>query len=341
MSAKARRIALFLPATMACLSAAPSVPAFYWYLGPCADGRSTVVRIKALALTYQSCWFFVNASANNSHGRFSSSNTSMVKSAAKVGDYYVYESVVDSLFWQKDHIVSLNFGISKSKYQANIDFSQLLLNVFENVNPTKDIGVQFFYKDEIHELQRNLYAYDPRVDSSRRQIYHDCFESAGTLQGVNLSSRRVPIEGIHLDYTNPFLAPKEDPKAEIRLVSYASDFSEISVDHKAYRSIDLQTTIKKVGDDTYRYSFGFDSFIRYSRVDYHGMAEDSPDEPSFLSKNLYLPLREGHDRGLYPFQIVIDGAGAYGDQVILDQSVYSSRTLFGPCSKAEYCVVGE
>lgn len=331
----AKKIALFLPATLLCLSAS-SPPEFYWSVGPLTEGDPSIVRIKALCSSYATCWWFVDA--NNAYSHVT--ETRPVDEARIEGQYYVIEWTIPSDCFRHGYRTNLHFGLAAQRYTTALDFSKIYLNVYETITPSKSENAVEFYGDEIQELERSLYIYNPDVDPSRRIIYHEGYRVLDSLQGNDLSGRRIPIENLSLDYVNPHLPPRKGYHAVLRMITHHEEFNAIGEDRGYFTVIPLDTTIRTVGYGTYRYTFAPQAKYYVSRVDYHSYAIPPDNVPCFLQKGIYLPLREKHDGATYDFTLVLYDAGYYGDEIRIHQSAFSSRSLFGPCGEAEYCVVG-
>ncbi|MDY6391255.1 MAG: hypothetical protein SPL80_00265 [Bacilli bacterium] len=335
MRIAAKKFALFLPATFACLSAAQPRP-YYWSFGPACDNEPGTVRIKALSSRYQSSWWFVKATLS---GRTYQA-TGKCGDAPRDGDYLLVEKEIPATYFRYGQITALNFGLCQEKYYTGIDFSKISLNIFENVTSTADEGLQQFEEDQIRELKRNIYVYDPDR-ASRRIIYHEGYEVTGISSGRNLPKRKIPLDELFVDYVNPYLSPKEPQEAELRILTYPEDFASIGTMCGGYLSIPLKASVTKMGNSSYRYRFAAAKGHYVSRIDYRcSDVVALGHEPMLWTKDIYLPLREGHDQGLYRYDVVLHGAGYFSDEIIIKNSVFSSRLFFGPCGEAEYCVVG-
>lgn len=337
MGEKAKRIALTLPATLACVSASPSPNPYYWSFGPGTGGRQAVMRIKALSERFEGAWWYWIATAPHASG----CGQGKVKDSVKKGDYYLIEATISSYFWKTGKAVQVQFGLSKVPFSPGVDLSNVYLSVYETIVPEKDESQFAISKDEVWETGKRIYYYDPNIDKNRRFIDNDAYETLGTLTNAALPSRLFPLQSMHLDYYNPIDPPRQDPSGTLRIITNKDDFSAIGSDEGAFRSVPLSVTVAELGGGLHRYSFILRDTKTYSRIDYKALDKVRGEEPYFRSRDLYLPLREGHDAAFYRFQVVLENIGAYGDEVIWSHSVYSAKKLFGPCDQAQYCVIGE
>ena len=328
---------LFIPATFLCLGASTD-PGFRWYMGPVVDGRDCEIMIRFSASKFPSCYGYADVSASN--GSWSVVSYRPSASMELSGAYRTYIFRLNGWYLEEGEVVTFYFGLSRDPYYPGLDYSRMHLRVKESVKVGRDNGLIAFMKDEVVETGHDLYAYDPLVDADERKIYREGYASHGVVFGNNLPNRKFPLSSITLEYLNRYLAPNENPEAELRLLSYRDDFAKIVENHGGYGVIPLKAKVVRGRLGIPTYTFSLTKAYFYSRVDYRAYSIPISDEPLFQSEDLFLPLREGHDAALYEYQVVLKNAGHYGDEVILMGSCFSDKRLFGPCDKADYCVVG-
>lgn len=333
------KIALFLPATIACLGANVDDVGFRWYLGPVNEGRDCEIRVCFSDSKFPSAHAYAEISCVGPHGVTTAWHTTPSSTLGK--DKKGYRTYVYTFPGEKvlgNGKATFVFGIAKEAYYLGIDFSKLHLRVKEVVDVKPDGGLISFEKNEVREMPRNLFAYDPAVDPKVRKIYHDMYESKGIVFGKSLTGRKVDLSALTLEYTNPYLAPNASPTAELRLLSFREEFAGIATDHGGYSSLPLTVKVSGGLKGLYTYRFSLKESYYYSRIDYSVGKKAPAGEPYFVSSDLFLPLRNGDDDALFSYQIVMQGAGHFDDEVILPSSGSGNRKFFGPCDEAQYCV---
>lgn len=335
---KSGRRLLFLPATLACLSAVePEIP-FRWSLGPLAAGRSALIEVSYSEAYYGEVYGFCDAYRQGSDG-WRLIDFELPKNMPKGKDgYRTYTYSLPSGALRENDVVTFTFGLSKEPYHIGIDYSKFFLRVKEVAKIGKPSGVIVFEKDEIREQNYDIYVYDPKVNRQQRQIYHEAYESMGIAFNRALTSRKLPLGDLKLRYLNPYLSAYEAPEAELRILTHGDDFASIATNYGGFYALPLKVSVSSTSGGMKAYTFGLKKSYYYSRIDWKAHPSAPKDEPYFLSSDLFLPLRLTHDTALYSYQVVLHKAGHFQDEIILPSSCFDARRFFGPCGKAEYCL---
>ena len=254
--------------------------------------------------------------------------------------FATFEATIPGKYFQAGIPISIELGLCQTKYYRGIDWSNKRFSCNESFSIQKGQKVFRADKDGLFETQNNIYHADEEKPTELG-IDHDSYSIKGLLHGSNLANRMIPITQIHLTYFGFGAKPKKNCKAELRLLDHIGDFEGIAKKVGSYATIPLIASIADRGGGDYEYSFSLAEAYYYSRIDLKAYRDKvPPDEPTFQANALFLPLREGHDDVMYHFQIALENAGAFSDQIIMDNFVMSSRSFFGNCLASEYCVVG-
>ena len=328
------RIALILPFLSLCLGAEQSGNyAFAFSFGPFEEDHDFVLHISADARIYNGMYFFL---------RMTSPSFGYTESQKILWDgSHTHEEGLFRILgpnFKKGEIVSLTFGISSVFYTPSVDWSLLKLAFAMNygINPAQERRI--LTEEGIYETGHRLYFYDPRINAYQTQEDTDAYCLQEMNLGKGLANRKIPLDLLALDYLNRFASPLSSPKGEIRFLNHGEDFKDIADFHGGYYSLPLDITYDPVEQGRFRYDFHLKEKVYYSRIDLKASPIPLDTEPCFLSDALFLPLREGHDEARYDYQLVLSGMGAFGDELIVQDSAFSPRFLFGDCLSSEYCV---
>ena len=331
---------LFLPCALCCVSANVDEVGYTFRYGPFIRGEGANIELRFLPSRFPNVTHFFVDALDKENPSWHYVYTPPTSTLPKGSDGWITATaLLPGDVMKLNHSITLVFGLSRGTYYKGMNFSNIFLRVEDYPKVRYESGLLLFISDESYECNREVALYDPRIDASKTVYYRDGYYVEGMRLGEDLSSRRVPLNQTHLYYTNPYGTPRQNFNIEMRFSSFMDDFLGVGVSHGGYVSVPLTGKWSKYRTGVYRYDItGSKDILYYSRIDYR-MFSSPPDEPYFSSRNIYLPLREGHDAGDYRYMYFLDNVGEFGDQVMLYDDVYSSVAKFGPCTSAEYCVV--
>ena len=114
---------------------------------------------------------------------------------------------------------------------------------------------------------------------------------------------------------------------------------------KLYRkvpvTINYTYTIKKSGISFRMYRILLDREYAVDRYDakmYPSIKQREDGERYLLTKDLFIPVRTGHDAQTYSFKLHLFNLSSYGDTIDYEFTAARSGSFFGSCTDAEYCV---
>ena len=332
-----KRTLLLWPLALACSSAALTEEnAFSYALGPLDESGRCSLSVRYLSRVYANAYFYAGVLGDASF------DVCLTPSDASLDHegHSCFRADFALGPRRKGERITFAFGLLKEPHYPGIDLNRYYVYSECRFSVEGEQGLLTFEQEQTQELSRRISVYDPSVDARQAFDYHDAYSVSRLKAGDVLPSRKVGLWDTCLEYFNAYASPLVSPRAELRLINHQEDFAEVASPSGGYASLDLlvgQETLPGVGA---KYRFKLAKPLYYSTLDYRASKTPISGEPCFLSDDLYLPLRNGHDRDVYTFHIHADGLGAYGDEVILLESACSDRNFFGPCDSAEYCVVG-
>lgn len=331
---------LVLPCALCCVSANVDQGGYTFRYGPFLKDEVANIELRFLRTRFSSATHFFVDALDKDNPSWHYVYTPPISTLPKGSDGWVTATaMLPADVMKLDHNVTLVFGLSRGTYYQGINFSNLHLRIEDSPKVLNEPGLIVFSGDESYECNREVALYDPQIDPYKTIRYRDGYYVEGTLGGEDLAQRRIPLNQTRLFYTNPYGTPQSAPSIEIRFSTNKEEFYSIGIPHGGYVSLPLEGKWSKIRAGVYRYDItGAKDVLYYSRVDYHMFAAP-PDEPYFSSRNIYLPLREGHDAARYRYGIFFDNIGEFGDRVLINDSARSSLAKFGPCTTADYCVV--
>lgn len=326
------RLAIIL-FTLTSISAVRDDYPYSWSIGPAVEGKSVTLRISFKKENFPQAYFFARLQGRQNPQFYDPSPADGVIEDGVMTIQHVFSTPSNA-----GEQVTVIMGIAKVPYYTGLDFNKIHIYIQHTITVYHDPGLLRFQSDCVVESSEDSVIYDPTLNTRNSFTYHDAFYSHGAFDHVSASSRKIPIDEMHLDYINSFDPPRTDVQAELRLLDHKSDYSFFATSHYGYKSIDLAVTVTYRKYGLYRYTFANPNTIQYSAIDFD-MALNGSGEPTFLSKDFLLPLRKGHDSDVYRFQIRLVNVGAYGREVFIDSSICCTKKFFGPCDSAEYCIV--
>ena len=231
----------------------------------------------------------------------------------------------------------IQFGFSQV-YPGSSSPSAYEGTAFVHVSCAERYEYKKVNQDSILSPNRTTYAFDYRDPSKMRSIKeHYSFE--GIDSEDSSASRRFPFTAYRFKclYDSLYqMAGGANFAAELRILDNIEDFEGLGEVVGGYRSIPLTVHEDYRTEDEISYSFLLKDWVYYSRKDYQ-ITESTL--YSFSSKNLYLPLRQGHDSDTCRFQVVLKNVSVSRDSFIIEDSVTFPRRFFGEVGEAEYGVV--
>ena len=330
------RLTLLCPLALSCLGASVSKPDFYYSIGPSVEGGVNVIEVAFDPLKYPNAYF---------HARVMEDRTLSVpfdpdEAVQDQNGYLHFHARFELRHWVEGETLTYAFGLLKRSYVLGIDLSEYYVYVEARKKVGEGYGYFDFDENVVQEAQREAEVYDPRIDPRQSHVYHDAYAVRGIKRNILLAKRGVGLSDLVIEYVNPYADSYKYPRAELRLLDHREDFEDVAFDSGGYSVLPLKVTQMHVLGEGTTYRFSLESPLYYSQIDAKASNERIPGEPCFRSDDLFLPLRQGHDEATWHYHIVLFGAGAYEDEVLVRQSAYSSRKFFGPCDSAEYCLVG-
>ena len=153
-------------------------------------------------------------------------------------------------------------------------------------------------------------------------------------------SRKFSLSALEVIYGGSEDKPHrslETRQAELRLLNHIDEFEGLGeVVGNAYRSIPLRIYEKWTNNRETGFGFSLKDNFLYSKRDF---TITSSTNNSFISNDLYVPLRQGHDSDAYRYQIFLNEVSPSKDSFILEgQTAYPYR-FFGPLSGSDYSLV--
>ena len=336
-----QRLALLAPLACLCLSANMDEKDKSIAFGPMVIGRNLEMQFTLDPDNYDPNWtVFADATADDFWLRATGIGNRRMSDLEKDPStgLATFRATLAGRYMEPGKRRNVIMGICSATYYRGIDRSKTPF-FFSQIVEAHSGSDLFFIDDEgIFETQNQVYHFNERNPAISGFDY-DSYDVRGLCQNRDVSGRRVPLDELSIDYDGFGMAPLENPTAELRILDYVEDFPEIAKREGAYATIPLSVSLENLGNGHFRYRFALSSSFYYSRIDYRGYSKEPSGEPSFRSSSLYLPLRQGHDDGLYRYHVVLDGAGAFGDTLVLNNRVLATRSFFGNCLESEYCVV--
>lgn len=333
--------ALALPCALCLLSASKTDEVGYRYrYGPFVAGESAPIRMEFLpSRRPEAMHFFVDVK-DLDDANWHYVTTTMISSLPTTGNgYRVGTGLIPGNALKKNHRLRVAFGLSTQPYHVGLNYYYIQVQIVKNPVVSAEQGLILFSWATSYECDRTTYLFDPEIDPSKEIAYHDGYYAEGFTLGKDSQSRKLALDKLKLFYANPYGEPSGKFKAELRMISNKEEFAAAGTEHGGYASIPLQVSCQKAGNGIYRYDIlGMKEKRYYSRIDYR-MFVSPPQEPYFVSNDIYLPLREGHDTTKYQYALSLQEVGERGDEALLMDSAKSTHILFGPCHSAPYCVV--
>lgn len=245
------------------------------------------------------------------------------KSAKFTGTYTLNMAIDDSLF-EENSTLNLATNITFPSNKVFEDQQQIASIELENIG------------ESIFDVSKNLLSYRKKcpyfVEKSNDGSLIKLYESYAFNESIigNFDTNEIDIRQLSFQYSDSSLneIPIYYGNAYL-LIDGVFEKSDIDTkDGKYYFPLDI--TCKE-----YKCSF---SFMQNYYFDYNLDMLFSTYQASRIATNtLKLPSNFDTTKTI-PYQIVIEDAGAYGDEITINGTFKVSYKLFGACENSKYCV---
>ncbi len=215
-----------------------------------------------------------------------------------------------------------------------------------------------FYSGELSSVTLNL------IDPEQGQIYNTqrkyAYMEAGILKGgfdsyyvdgvpkADGNYHGINITNYRIGYHDSKETEMKKGNATLYIYTNPLDWNIGSVGYangKFYRSISLNlnyafsTTKSGNAYNIFVPSLSQDYAVdRYDTKMYPSSKHDEDSERYFLTRDVFLPSRNGKENNAYEFKLHIFGLDGYGDTIDFNFTVARNTGLFGSCTNADYCV---
>ena len=331
-------VSLLLAAGSMLLLSAKSEPyAFSFSVGPYEEGKSCPITMRYIKSRFPTAYIAIDVQTPNQS--MIAGEVRPISLYPDADGYVTYTYSLPSYLFREGEEVYLLLGLAKESYYRGLDASRFYVWYPSTRKVKSTAGIYFYAQDTVEQLHHEFYVYDPRKDENKVIVEHDTF-SVQEVPSGHLYSRNVLVSDCTLTYlAGDYVRSLPSPSGELRILSHKEDYLGFAQDSGAFATVPLKVTATKVVDGEWLYTWSAKDPIIYSRVDLKGYRSDPGEDPTFTSRDIYVPLRQGHDGDAASFQICLHNIGVGRDEVVISYTVYPKSGWFGPCDSSRYCVV--
>ena len=329
--------ALFAASSLLLLSARQDPIPYRFSIGPFENGQDCPLTFVYLKSRYETAYPCVDVRTPD-HS-FVLNQKDAISITPDAEGYVHYSYTIPGSYFKKGQDVTLLYGLTRESYYRGLDASRFYVRYQCTRKVVETSGLYFFDDDYIVELPHETIVFDPRKNADRVYSSYDYLHVDG-IPNENRLSRNAKVNEPKLHYyTEDFVSSIPTPTGVLRIVDHQEDFAGITEKEGGMDVIPLQVFVTKEAVGSWAISWRAARNIYYSRVDLKATTDLFAEGPKFMSRDIFVPLRQGHDAEPVGFQVLLSDVGPQKDDVVLRFSVTPASRTFGPCDSSPYCVV--
>lgn len=329
--------ALFAIASLLLLSARQDPIAYRFSVGPFEEGKDCPLTFVYSKSRYETAYPCVDVRAPGHSFVLDQKYAISVAPDAEGCVHYSYS--IPGNYFKKGQDVTLLYGLTREPYYRGLDASRFYVRYQCTRRVVDTQGLYFFDGDYILPLSHETIVFDPRKDANRVYSTYDVLHVEGIpKQNAVNRSAKVNEPKLHY-YSEDYVSSIPTPTGVLRIVDHQEDFAGITEKEGGMDVVPLQVFVTKEAVGSWTIGWRAARNLYYSRVDLTASTDMFLEGPKIVSRDIFVPLRQGHDAEPVSFQVLLRNVGPQKDDVVLRFSVTPAPRTFGPCDSSPYCVV--